>query len=141
MVPDVNVPLGGLPDPAKSASYRTRRRLASLGQWGRPQLVAKQPPSGSNINTYQLVVATIVTLIQPPNLLDHQGAVRAVICLQFPDLLISPTHTTGVKSIFALVALYHETHGSSGLTHTILIPFAFATLSLSPLALRCLKRW
>uniref|UniRef100_K1QTD4 Uncharacterized protein n=1 Tax=Magallana gigas TaxID=29159 RepID=K1QTD4_MAGGI len=43
MVPDIIVSLDGMPDPTKSTSPRFRGSLASLGQWGRPQLVAKQP--------------------------------------------------------------------------------------------------
>lgn len=64
---------------------------------------------------------------------------RCSQCWQFPDLLISPSHTDGVKPIYTLLTLYHKTHGSFGFKHTILVPFAFATWSLALLALRCLK--
>lgn len=72
-------------------------------------------------------------------LLYDQDAVSAVVCWQFSDHLISPSHTDGVKPIFTPLTLYHKTNGSFGFKHTILVPFAFATWSLVLLALRCLK--
>lgn len=88
---------------------------------------------------YPQVMAIYLTLMLTFYLLYDQDAVSAVVCRQFPDLLISPSHTDGVKPIFTLLTLYHKTHGSFGFKHTILVPFAFATWSLALLALRCLK--
>lgn len=88
--------------------------------------------------TLRLKFWLLIKLPRRQSLRYYQGAVRAVVCCHLTYLMISPTHTDGVKPIFTLVTLNNKTHRGFGFSQTILISFVFATPSLAPLAFRYL---